>query len=33
MEKKFLNNGKLLTYHQYTKREAKKVVLTIGAFQ
>ena len=33
MEKKLRNNGKLLTFHQYTKKEAKKIVLTIGAFQ
>jgi len=33
MEKKFSSNGKLFTFHQYTKKEAKKIVLTIGAFQ
>jgi len=33
MEKKPHNDGKLLTFHQYTKKEAKKIVLTIGAFQ
>jgi len=32
MEKKLRNNGKLLTFHQYTKKEAKKIVLTVGAF-
>jgi len=33
MEKKFLNNGKLLAFHQYTKKEAKNIILTIAAFQ
>jgi len=33
MEKKLLNNGELLTFHQYTEKEAKKLVLNIGAFQ
>jgi len=33
MEKKLRNNGKLLTFHKYNKKEAKKIVLTIGAFQ
>jgi len=30
MEKELHNNGKLLTFHQYTKKEAKKIVLTTG---
>ena len=32
MEKKLCNKGKLLTFHQYTKKEAKKIILTIGSF-
>ena len=30
---KFRSIGKLLTFDQDTKKEAKKIILTIGAFQ
>jgi hypothetical protein len=29
MEKKLRNSGNLLTFHQYTKKEAKKIVTSV----